>query len=182
MDWTLGTFGDLRLDKGGGDPRTDGRAQNGLPAPTGWEPQRRAAGRPVLRQSEGDSGEDVEGWSALTGAACTGRHVLLIEDRSEVRFPTTVQRRRGLGPVKKDNAYGVLVHAMHAPAQAGDRGGRRQRVVSGPGRRRCVEPRRGEPGPASPAAAGGAGVGALGRHRRIGQAGGAVCRADDCGG
>ena len=27
-------------------------------------------------------------------------------------FPTTAQRRRGLGPVKKGNAYGVLVHAM----------------------------------------------------------------------
>ena len=29
-------------------------------------------------------------------------------------FPTTAQRRRGLGPVKKGNAYGVLVHAMLA--------------------------------------------------------------------
>ncbi len=56
----------------------------------------------------------VAGWSSLTGAACTGRHVLLIEDRSEVKFPTTAQRRRGLGPVKKGNAYGVLVHAMIA--------------------------------------------------------------------
>lgn len=26
MEFCLGTFGDLRLDKGGGDPRTDGRA------------------------------------------------------------------------------------------------------------------------------------------------------------
>jgi len=56
----------------------------------------------------------VKGWSTLTGAACAGRHVLLIEDRSEVKFPTTAQRRRGLGPVKKGNAYGVLVHAMIA--------------------------------------------------------------------
>ncbi len=56
----------------------------------------------------------VKGWSTLTGAACAGRHVLLTEGRSEVRFPTTAQRRRGLGPVKKGNAYGVLVHAMVA--------------------------------------------------------------------
>jgi hypothetical protein len=56
----------------------------------------------------------VQGWSALTAAACVGRHILAIEDRSEVRFPTTAQRRRGLGPVKKGNAYGVLVHAMIA--------------------------------------------------------------------
>ena len=37
----------------------------------------------------------VAGWSSLTGAACAGRHVLLIEDRSEVKSPTTAQRRRG---------------------------------------------------------------------------------------
>ena len=60
------------------------------------------------------AGKIIEGWSTLTGAACTGRHVLPIEDRSEVTFPTTAQRRRGLGPVKKGNACGVLVHAMLA--------------------------------------------------------------------
>jgi hypothetical protein len=56
----------------------------------------------------------VEGWADRTGEACAGRHVLAIQDRSEVKFPTTAQRRRGLGPVKKGNAYGVLVHAMVA--------------------------------------------------------------------
>jgi hypothetical protein len=56
----------------------------------------------------------VEGWADRTGEACAGRHVLAIQDRSEVAFPTTAQRRRGLGPVKKGNAYGVLVHAMVA--------------------------------------------------------------------
>lgn len=56
----------------------------------------------------------VAGWSDLTGAACAGRHVLAIQDRSEVKFPTTAQRRRGLGPVGKGNAFGVLVHAMIA--------------------------------------------------------------------
>jgi hypothetical protein len=52
----------------------------------------------------------IEGWSALTGAACAGRHVLAIGacpraldpgDTSQTRFPTTAQRRRGLGPTKK---------------------------------------------------------------------------------
>jgi hypothetical protein len=56
----------------------------------------------------------VEGWSTQTGAACTGRHILAIQDTSEVRFPTTAQRRRGLGLVKKGNCHGVLVHAMLA--------------------------------------------------------------------
>ena len=56
----------------------------------------------------------VEGWSDRTGAACAGRHVLAIDDTTEVKFPTTAQRRRGLGPVKHGNTYGVLVHAMIA--------------------------------------------------------------------
>jgi len=56
----------------------------------------------------------IAGWGALTGAACAGRHVLAIDDTSETKFPTTAQRRRGLGPTKKGNAYGVLVHAMVA--------------------------------------------------------------------
>jgi Transposase DDE domain len=56
----------------------------------------------------------IAGWSTQTGAACTGRHVLAIQDTSEVRFPTTAERRRGLGPVKKGNCHGVLVHAMVA--------------------------------------------------------------------
>src|SRR5208337_3066233 len=31
----------------------------------------------------------VEGWSDLTGAAAAGRHVLAIQDTTEVKFPTT---------------------------------------------------------------------------------------------
>ena len=30
-------------------------------------------------------------------------------DTTEVKFPTSAQRRRGLGPVKQGNTYGVLV-------------------------------------------------------------------------
>jgi hypothetical protein len=56
----------------------------------------------------------VEGWSDLTGAAVAGRHVLAIQDTTEVKFPTTAQRRRGLGPVKKGNTYGVVAHVMIA--------------------------------------------------------------------
>ena len=56
----------------------------------------------------------IAGWSARTGAACTGRHVLAIQDTTEVKFSTTAQRRRGLGLVKKGHAHGVLVHAMLA--------------------------------------------------------------------
>jgi hypothetical protein len=56
----------------------------------------------------------AEGWSDRTGAAYAGRHVLAIDDTTEVKFPTTAQRRRGLAPVKHGNTYGVLVHAMIA--------------------------------------------------------------------
>lgn len=56
----------------------------------------------------------VAGWSHRTGAACVGRHVLAIDDTCEVKFPTTAQRRRGLGPLSRTNIYGVLVHSMIA--------------------------------------------------------------------
>jgi hypothetical protein len=60
------------------------------------------------------AGRIVASWSERTGAACAGRHVLAIQDRTEVKFPTNAQRRRGLGPIKKGNAYGLLAHAMIA--------------------------------------------------------------------
>jgi len=56
----------------------------------------------------------VESWSQFTGAAVTGRHVLAIQDTSEITFPTRAGRRRGLGPINKGSTYGVLVHAMIA--------------------------------------------------------------------
>src|ERR1700719_14659 len=63
--------------KGGCDPRTDGRAQDRVPAPPWWPPQRRRAGRPVLRQPEGDGGEDRRRMECadrdrLRRAACVG--------------------------------------------------------------------------------------------------------------
>jgi len=54
----------------------------------------------------------IEGWSDRTCAAAVGRHVLAIQDTSELKFTTTADDRRGLGKVKKGNAYGVLLHAM----------------------------------------------------------------------
>jgi DDE family transposase len=56
----------------------------------------------------------VEGWSWQTGAVCAGRHILAIQDTTEIKFPTQAQRRRGLGPVKQGNTYGVVVQAMIA--------------------------------------------------------------------
>ena len=56
----------------------------------------------------------IEGWSDQTGAAVARRHVLAVHDTSDVKVPTTAQRRRWLGPVGKGTVYGVLVHAMIA--------------------------------------------------------------------
>ncbi len=100
--------------KGGYDPRTDGRAQDrGLKRLGGDRKGEERVGR-FFANEKVTAAKIIEGWSALTGAACAGRHVLAIDDTSETKFPTTAQRRRGLGPTKKGNAYGVLVHAMIA--------------------------------------------------------------------
>jgi Transposase DDE domain len=54
----------------------------------------------------------IEGWSDLTRVAASGRHVLAIQDTSEIKFATMPEDRRGLGKIKKGNVYGVLLHAM----------------------------------------------------------------------
>ncbi|MGH8277472.1 MAG: IS4 family transposase, partial [Steroidobacteraceae bacterium] len=56
----------------------------------------------------------IEGWSTQTRAAVAGRHVLAIQDTSEIHFSTQPKRRRGLGEVGKGNARGVLAHTMVA--------------------------------------------------------------------
>ena len=56
----------------------------------------------------------IEGWSEQTQLAAAGRHVLAIQDTSALKFTTTAENRRGLGKVKKGNAFGVLLHPMLA--------------------------------------------------------------------
>jgi hypothetical protein len=56
----------------------------------------------------------IEGWSEGTVAAAEGRHVLAIQDTSEINFTTTAERRRGLGEIGKGNGRGVLLHPMLA--------------------------------------------------------------------
>jgi hypothetical protein len=54
----------------------------------------------------------IEGWSAATAEASAGRHVLAIQDTSEINFATTPDHRRGLGEIGKGVGRGVLLHAM----------------------------------------------------------------------
>jgi hypothetical protein len=59
-------------------------------------------------------GRLVAGWSQTTRDAVAGRHILAIQDTSEINFRTTRQRTRGLGEIGKGVGRGVLLHAMVA--------------------------------------------------------------------
>ena len=54
----------------------------------------------------------VEGWGSEIADACADRHVLAIQDTSEINFSTTKERDRGLGEIGKGVGRGVLLHAM----------------------------------------------------------------------
>jgi len=56
----------------------------------------------------------IEGWSEQTGPAAAGRHVLAVQDTSEINFKTTAARRRDLGEIGKGVGRGVLLHGMLA--------------------------------------------------------------------
>lgn len=56
----------------------------------------------------------LAGWGEQTAVAVAGRHVLAIQDTSEIHFKTTAQRRRGLGEIGKGVGRGLLLHAMLA--------------------------------------------------------------------
>lgn len=56
----------------------------------------------------------IAGWSGPTAEACVGRHVLAIQDTSEMNFRTTAERRRGLGEIGRGSGHGLLLHAMLA--------------------------------------------------------------------
>ena len=79
----------------------------------GLRPQEVRFGR-FLGNSKVTSERLIEGWSEHTAPAAAGRHVLAIQDTSEINFRTTPDRRRGLGEIGKGVGRGVLVHAMLA--------------------------------------------------------------------
>src|ERR1700738_5095841 len=56
----------------------------------------------------------IESWREGTVAAAEGRHVLAIQDTSEINFATTAKRRRGLGETGHGNGRGVLLHPLLA--------------------------------------------------------------------
>src|SRR5882724_1238780 len=56
----------------------------------------------------------IESWSEGIAAATDGRHVLAIQDTSEINFVTTAERWRGLVEIGHGNGRGVLLHPMLA--------------------------------------------------------------------
>ena len=54
----------------------------------------------------------IAGWGAEIEQACADRHVLAIQDTSEINFATTKDRDRGLGEIGKGVGRGVLLHTM----------------------------------------------------------------------
>jgi hypothetical protein len=56
----------------------------------------------------------IAGWGAMTSQACAGRHVLAIQDTSDINFTTTPANRRGLGEIGKGSGHGLMLHAMLA--------------------------------------------------------------------
>lgn len=56
----------------------------------------------------------LAGWGEQTAVAAAGRHVLAIQDTSEINFKTRPERQRGLGEIGKGTGRGLLLHAMVA--------------------------------------------------------------------
>jgi hypothetical protein len=56
----------------------------------------------------------LAGWGEQTAVAAAGRHVLAIQDTSEINFRTKPERRRALGEIGKGTGHGLLLHAMAA--------------------------------------------------------------------
>lgn len=54
----------------------------------------------------------IAGWSEETVEAVSGRHVLAIQDTTEINFRTSPGRDRGLGVIGKGVGRGVLLHPM----------------------------------------------------------------------
>ncbi len=117
VEWSLGGFGDGRIDRRGGELLScmvshqsvclRRMARGARHLIVGFN--RFLANGRVTTQSL------IEGWGWEASAACAGRHVLAIQDTSEISFRTTDERLRELGEIGKGGrARGLLLHPMLA--------------------------------------------------------------------
>ena len=107
MDWSVGQFGDERLDNGGAAilERMVARKTVCLKRLGGARDGEGRAGR-FFGNDSVTADEIIDGRGEGTGAAAAGRHVLAIRDATRARFKTTEGNRRGLGPIGRGNTYG----------------------------------------------------------------------------
>jgi DDE family transposase len=68
----------------------------------------------LLRNPRVTAERIIAGWSEETVRAAAGRHVLAIQDTSELNFRTTESNHRGLGVIGKGVGRGILFHPMIA--------------------------------------------------------------------
>jgi hypothetical protein len=111
---SLGRFGDQRLDRRGGQILDQMVARESVCLRRlGGGKRRGIVGiSRFLANPRVTSEALIEGWGMGASAACADRHVLAIQDTSEINFTTTQTRRRGLGEIGKGSGRGVLLHAM----------------------------------------------------------------------
>jgi len=116
MNWSVGQFGDARLDNSGAAmlEQMTVRKTVCLKRIGGARDGELRAGR-FFGHENVTADKIIDGWGETTGAAAAGRHILAIQDTTKVKFKTTDGRGRGLGPVGKGNIYGLLAHVMIAP-------------------------------------------------------------------
>jgi hypothetical protein len=116
VNWSLGAFEDPRLDKGGAMllERMVGRGEVCLRRlGAGRRPDEVRFGR-FLANDKVTLERLIEGWAGPTAAAVAGRHVLAIQDTTELSFKTSAERGRGLGEIGKGVGRGLLLQAMLA--------------------------------------------------------------------
>lgn len=112
----LGRFGDQRLDRCGSDflERMIGRKSTCLRQLAGGRRSDVVRFGRFLANPRVTVDRLIRGWGEHIGSVCSGRHVLAIQDTSEINFRTTATQRRGLGKIGKGMGHGLLLHAMLA--------------------------------------------------------------------
>jgi hypothetical protein len=121
VDMSIGDFGDWRLQKRGGQAleRMCVRISAGVRELADNRAEKVGLTR-FFRNPRVTVDEILHTAAERTGAAAAGRHVLLIEDTSEINYQAKAQRKRGLGRVGNGKDVGLFVHpALAIDAEGG---------------------------------------------------------------
>src|SRR5690242_6816733 len=114
MHSSLGSFGDACLDNRGGVILEQMLTSKTVCYRRFDETRKSGLGAWRFFANEKVTGEKIiDNWGERTRDAVAGRHVLAIQDTTEVHFATP-ERRRGLGQCGHGNVHGLLAHTMMA--------------------------------------------------------------------